>query len=428
MRSNENQNISVIIPVIRPEKALALTESIYANAGIPRTCYEIVMEQDHDRIGCPKMVRRLVDRAKYDLVCFLGDDTIMQPDCLKNALDAMATLPDGWGLVGLNDGSGRKMPTHWLATKALQQYVGGEFFHTGYTHCFCDRELWDRAEAMGRYVWAENAVVQHDHPMFKGGIPDDPDLKRVYSPKVFEADQRLYWQRKADRNGFKLGIAFPIMGNTGYWSFFLSLLLAATPPHTLLIPKFPVGEFPHDIGVVRDNLVFQALEQGCTHLIMMDTDQVYPRDTILRLLEHDKDIVGTVVHRRYEPFDPILYRGELEEYYHVPDEDAYSGDLIEVDSTGTGCVLFKTRIFADIKPPWFRVGLGKTGKPIGEDIAFFAKARAAGYRIYIDTAIQVDHLAMGVVNRGMYEMYKAAHSAGFRPATVEEKEEILGAS
>jgi hypothetical protein len=52
----------------------------------------------------------------------------------------------------------------------------------------------------------------------------------------------------------------------------------------------------------------QALVKRCTHLLMMDTDQTYPQDTITKLLSHDVTVCGAVIHRRYPPFEPILYR------------------------------------------------------------------------------------------------------------------------
>jgi len=85
------------------------------------------------------------------------------------------------------------------------------------------------------------------------------------------------------------------------------------------------------LEIIRNNLVVQAINDRCTHLIMMDTDQVYPVDTVTKLMSHDKNAVGTSVHRRYPPFDNIMYRGKLGKYHHVPDDECFSGELVEVD-------------------------------------------------------------------------------------------------
>ena len=95
--------ISIIIPVIRPDKAIRCCNAIIQNSGIPESLYEIVTEEDTERIGAPKMVKKMTDSCKGDLVCFLGDDTIPQEGFLKHALEAMDTLPGGWGMVGFDD-------------------------------------------------------------------------------------------------------------------------------------------------------------------------------------------------------------------------------------------------------------------------------------------------------------------------------------
>ena len=110
--------VSIIIPIIRPDKAAKCIEAIKRNAGdVP---YEIVTEIDIDGIGCPRMVEKLTNLAKYDLVMFLGDDTEPMEGFLQAALDAMATLPDGWGVVGLNtqhEKTKSNYQAHWLADK-----------------------------------------------------------------------------------------------------------------------------------------------------------------------------------------------------------------------------------------------------------------------------------------------------------------------
>ena len=81
--------VSIIVPVIRPDKAARCISFALENAGIPFENIRIVSEEDKERIGCPKMVKLLVGKAKTDLVCFLGDDTIPQPGWLRVALEKM---------------------------------------------------------------------------------------------------------------------------------------------------------------------------------------------------------------------------------------------------------------------------------------------------------------------------------------------------
>jgi len=144
---------------------------------------------------------------------------------------------------------------------------------------------------------------------------------------------------------------------------------------------------------------------GAKYLLMLDTDQVYPVDTLTKLLSHKVDVCGVRVHRRWMPFDPIFLRGEIGKYESVSEEEAYSGDLIEIDATGTGCLLFDMKVFDKIEKPWFAFDQ-VDGKPIGEDIYFCSKARKAGLRIFVDTSIEVGHLTTVEVNRFLHQVCK----------------------
>lgn len=193
--------ISIVLPVVRPEKAKNCIE-LLKDCGV---VYELITEVDNERIGCPKMVKKLVSQSKYDLVCFIGDDCLPQKDFLKHALEEMNSFPDQWGLVGLNDGTGRvDLPTHWLAHKKLLDYCEDrDFFYTGYTHCYCDMELRDIAKGLNRYVYCEKAMVKHDHPALTGEPTSDPDYVRVYNPEVKLRDMQLYYERKLKTKDIK---------------------------------------------------------------------------------------------------------------------------------------------------------------------------------------------------------------------------------
>jgi len=191
--------ISIIIPVIRPKKAKRCVEAIKINSGIYRSLYEIITEEDTERIGAPKMIKKMTDACTGDMVCFLGDDTIPHPGFLKYALEAMATLPDGWGMVGFDDnirlGGQVKAAAHWLCDRRLLPLLEGAFFHTEYRHCYCDNELCARTSEMGKYVFCKKAYIYHDH-VIADSKNDDPDYRRVYSHDWMAHDIILFKQRR----------------------------------------------------------------------------------------------------------------------------------------------------------------------------------------------------------------------------------------
>jgi GT2 family glycosyltransferase len=410
--------VSIIIPVVRREKAFRCMDAIRQNAGIPEEQYEIIWEEDTDHIGAPRMVEKLVAKTKHDLVMFLGDDTIPQPDFLAQALTAMEKLPDGWGLVGLNDG--KWDCAHWLADKRLLDHLpDNQFFSSAYTHCFCDNELRDHAAALNRFAFAPEAKIIHDHPQIYGGEFDE-HYQKAYDKSTYVHDQRTYWSRKAVRTGYNLAVGLPIVGSSRHDYFWISLYAMQKPPTwTLITPKIPAYEFAWDIGNIRNDVVAQALETGVSHLLFLDTDQVYEPDTLVKLTRiiqsapDEKIIAVAPVHRRYPPYDRIMLRGEPDKFIDIPDEEKYSGKIVEVDATGGGCMLIPMAVFYDIDEPWFPLSPCYTpnGRPMGEDIAFYVAARNKGWRILVDTSMDIDHLCWFPINTTFHNVYKAVEKS-----------------
>lgn len=416
------QKVSIIIPVVRPEGADKCRDAIYKNAGIPMGQYELIRLKDTKRIGCPQMVKRLTKMAQHDLVMFLGDDTVPQPGFLKAALEEMAELPDGWGVVGLNTNGDKNTANplaHWLAHKKMLDILpGGDFFATEYKHCWCDNELADIAMEHGRWRFAKDSIVKHEHPLF-GTADEDDHYNRVYADDVKEFDRKRFLYRKLERNrdkfGVRLGIGEPLTDDKIYSHFHFSStkiiinhLLHLFKTGQSVSIDFLIPDFPGSIDAVRNNLVHKALQLGCTHLIMMDTDQIYNSpDMIERMLAHDKPVVGGKVHRRYPPFDPLMMRGRRDgEFRFVDDKEIEAGGIIEVDATGCGCVLYDMNVFIDIDHPWFETETGEHGQTVGEDIAFCKKLRDSGYKIFVDCDIDIQHLSLLAIDWGTHKLYK----------------------
>jgi len=400
--------VSILIPVVRPEKAKRCIETLRSifdaeiGYGWPNKI-EIIAEPDVDRIGCPRMLSQLVEQAQGDLICFLGDDTIPEPGWLDYALETMKTLPDGWGLVGLN--TENSVPfAHWIADRRMLDLLPDrQFFNHAYQHNFCDRELYDIAVENGRWAWCEDSRIKHDHPV----TGSEADEFNRFASERFQADQKTYWRRKRERLGFKLGIGFPLVDRMVHVSFFTSFACMDKPEaYNLYYPTMPHGPWGGTIAEARNDLVLQALEDGCSHLLMLDTDQTYPPETLNRMLDHDVDVCGVRVHRRYPPFDPIMYRGEMGRYQRISDDEMFSGELVRVDATGTGCLLFRMDVFDRVERPWFQLGVHPEDKPYGEDIYFCDKARRAGIDICVDTSLTVGHLTWHEVGRGDYELFQ----------------------
>ena len=416
--------ISIIIPIVRPDKAENCIAAIKENAG--DVIYEIVAEVDTKRVGCPEMIKRLVAKTTYDLVMFLGDDTLPQPGFLVEALKCMECLTDGWGVVGLatEDPRGWNEQAHFMAHKKMLEYTGGEFYSTEYRHCYGEEELRDIATEMGRFIFAEKAQILHDHPINGKGKVGDEDLLRAYSGENFNHDQNTYFRRKRERMkkkyGVRLAIALPLTDDKVYNQFFYSFISVLTSYMGYLaengrpiVVDVLMPDYPGQIDAIRNNFVQQALRIGCTHILFMDTDQMYcTPDMIKRMLDHNKPVLGARVHRRYMPFDPLMLRGEEGALMTLADEeirneDGTFKDEVLVDYTGTGCIMYDMKIFNDLFPDKpFRLRTGKQGQPVGEDIGFCTTLKELGIPIYVDASIDIKHLALLATDFGTYKLFR----------------------
>lgn len=418
----EKIKVSICIPVTRMDGLKKCIDAIKKNAGINVCDYEILWEEDKKRIGCPKMLKKLVAKAKSNMTMFLADDCIPGKDFLKHALEDMEKLPDGWGVVGLKtiDSKSKVLVNyfgHWLADKRMLKYIeGGDFFPLEYRHCYVDCELNDIAKEQGRFIASEKSKILHSHPLH-GSCKSDVVYKKAYSKKNKQHDELIYFTRKRARNeekyGVRLAVGIPLTDLQVYSHFMFSFLALDKPGKIdVLMPNYP-GQ----IDVVRNNLVKQTLAIGCTHIIMMDTDQIYnTKDMFARMLAHKLPVVGAMVHRRYPPFDPLLFRGGIGKMRPVPGSEiddgmnGVNGGLVEVDATGCGCVLYDTQVFIDLMPEdngnWFELKVDESGQPVGEDIGFCAKLKQHGYNIFVDCSIKIQHLTLLAVDWGTWRLYK----------------------
>lgn len=212
----------------------------------------------------------------------------------------------------------------------------------------------------------------------------------------------------------KLAICLPLSSYEVPTAFFVSFLALEKPSfYHLIFPSVPVGEHSESMASIRNDLVSQAMEKGCTHIAMLDTDQNYPKDTLIRLLSHDLPVVFAKVHRRYPPFDPILLRKDedSDKYFDIPygewKENKKNNRLQEVDAIGGACSLFQTETFFNIKYPWYRIIPGnERRRRMGEDIFLCTqKLKKAGYSIFVDLNIDIGHFTHMEADEDLYELF-----------------------
>lgn len=183
----------------------------------------------------------------------------------------------------------------------------------------------------------------------------------------------------------------------------------------------------HDIkwmsAGVRATNIFKGREQvvswllgsdglkDATHLLFIDSDEVFVPQTARLLYEWDLPVVSGIVYKKKHPHEPCIYKRipghpedsfslapELKEWW---DENAPNGKigfpsilnvprekaLWEIDECGTGCMMIRRDVLEAIPYPRFK-GMGA----VGTDLSFCRRVREAGFDIFADLRIQLGHL------------------------------------
>ena len=147
----------------------------------------------------------------------------------------------------------------------------------------------------------------------------------------------------------------------------------------------------------RNVIIQQALDNNCTHIFFMDDDMVFPPDTLIKLIAHEKDIVSALYLGRGFPHRPVFFDAACDngycKYYSLTSE---SKGLVKGVNCGLGAVLISTEVFKKLERPWVRLGeIEKDGWC--DDVVFFNRCREVGYDIYCDLDSPVGHLGNMVI-------------------------------
>ncbi len=143
-------------------------------------------------------------------------------------------------------------------------------------------------------------------------------------------------------------------------------------------------------------------------LFLTNDDNLCPVDTIIRLLDHGVDFVTGLYFGKANPFEPIMF-DELRPLPEDKKKDAlsdrwYHRHLMQPDekglqpivACGDGCLLVTRKVMETIENPWWEYGETVRGA-VDHDMVFSRKVRDAGFKLWCDTDLWVDHIGMVAV-------------------------------
>lgn len=137
----------------------------------------------------------------------------------------------------------------------------------------------------------------------------------------------------------------------------------------------------------RQELLEDALLQGCTHALFLDSDQAFPNDTAHRLLGHGKSLVACNIALKTAPSFPTA-RARGPTPFGIPVMSGAGKEGLErVWRVGTGVMLLDLAMLTDTPKPWFELRWSdKASQFVGEDWYFLDKLEKAGH-----TEFWIDH-------------------------------------
>lgn len=181
----------------------------------------------------------------------------------------------------------------------------------------------------------------------------------------------------------RVGIGLPLVALKGKPLVSLCSTLCTTDAEMALL----VTEGPY-IPYNRLLLVNLAKEEKCEYLFFVDSDVVYPKDTLARLLAHDKDVVAG--HYKMKTAPPMGMAFDLDGT-RIPIE-AMPHTLFELGAIGCGCMLIKLHIFEKLERPFFQVRIEGDDLVVSEDVWFCDRVRRAGFQVWCDPTIELYHM------------------------------------
>ena len=171
------------------------------------------------------------------------------------------------------------------------------------------------------------------------------------------------------------------------------------------------------VDAARNYIIEMAIRLEVDYLFFADDDGVLPPDTLVKLLEDDKDIVSAPMMTRnvrdngkhalcvFEKFDFYVGDGKtVNKYRPMQGFDNEKGHLFSVDAIGASCMLIKKECFIALfqkhngRPFEFIHEVhetkehGVTLRNISEDMCFSERAKQEGFDIWVDTRIRPVHL------------------------------------
>lgn len=147
------------------------------------------------------------------------------------------------------------------------------------------------------------------------------------------------------------------------------------------------------ISKQRNDLVERAKAIDADYLLQIDSDMSFPPDALLRLLAHDKDIVGATYNKRVPPYETL---GKAKGV--VPAAGAPVSGLVDMLFMPGGFMLTKLSVYEKLPYPWYFELYDDeqfSDRCRSEDYSFCQKSRDNGFDVWCDLDLTTEMIHWG---------------------------------
>ena len=143
------------------------------------------------------------------------------------------------------------------------------------------------------------------------------------------------------------------------------------------------------VYIARNKLANQAVNEGYTHVLWLDSDMIFTEQVVDDLMFCGKEMVcGAFVSRR-PPYGPCIYESIRKNDIRKVKE--FGTKPFRVDGCGFACVLTTTELLQAVQ-----LHFGTTFQPTdfyGEDLAFCWRVGQIGREIWCEPTVRPGHIA-----------------------------------
>ena len=161
----------------------------------------------------------------------------------------------------------------------------------------------------------------------------------------------------------------------------------------------------YQVDQVRNLIAHWTIQNNFDYLFCVDSDIAFPPDTLIRLMNHQKDIVSGVYIQRIPGRHTIeiMRKNSTGGVTHVDWNDIKGQGLVPIDGCGFGCVLIDTKVLRAIPYPHFLYHSAiDHAHTLSEDVHFCNLARDHGFSLWCDTDIRCEHIGSFTFRVGQY--------------------------